>query len=409
MPEEVLTQNQPIQKPKSKVLLIVGLLAFIAVFAVSFWYIRSEQKPSAVITNTYLSQYSQNSGDLAEILGISRGVLPPVTSENVAPYIRYANSLTRQSDFGRLFRVANTKKAIEVYEKIITSNIGQEYKVFSLNEIHTAFLQSSSNLEVVEGMFSDTQIEEKLKELNLGSSREALSPNLNFILFQNLLMDRALESISITPTKIALARVSMQEYINQMLFRTQIDMSSQASSTQNALLKKNFVDKILANYELYKTATTNTLEPYSYYEAEAAYLMAWTLNRAGIYSENQELVSESYRLFEENIARIDTLKQTNQDVWQLSIFTKIFYSTAVLGSNKDAYMDPEVKENRERALSILGEVSSPEFLEDRRYQGARNWLVSVMRSDMDWVTSLLLLAKYDSGLTKNLKALKWSI
>lgn len=408
MSNEVVSSEATTKSPRIS-FIIGGILIFAILFGISFWYIQSQQKPSVIATKAYNKQQAQNSDDIAQILGISGSTLPPVTEANVAAFIRYANSLTRQNDFGYSKDVNNFKKAIAVYQHIVSSNISPQYKAFSLNEMYTVFVQSGSNPVVIEQLFSAADVNRKMQTLNLNVPFENLKPGIRLIVYQNLLMDKLLQSISLQPTKIALARVSMQEYMNQMLYRTQIDITSQASSSQNTLFKNTFSAKVLRNYELYKIANANTLAPYSFYEAEAAYLMAWSLNRAGVYSENQESIDESYKLFEENITRLDALKKTSQDVWHLSIFTKMFYATAVLGSNKDAYIDPGIKENRDKALSILSELASPEFLEDRRYYGARSYLTSMMKSDMDWITTLLLLAEYDDGLTKNLKALKWSL
>lgn len=332
-----------------------------------------------------------------------------MTQDKVYILLQYANALTRQSDFTDSDRALNTQKSIDIYGKIANSNLENKYKVFALNEMYTAYIQSGSNIAAIEKTFSSDQVEAKRFELGFKKQITDMSAAAKTLVYQNLMIDKEVESVALVPTKIAIARISMQDYLNHMLYRLRIDRTLPDAMKKNEEYKQEFSKKVIENYVQYKLASANTLQPDTYYQVEAAYQMAWTLNRAGIYSNKQDLVEESYRMFEENISLIDELKKTSNDFWHLSIINKVFYATAVLGSNKDAYIDPAVESNRAKALSILSELSSSEFLSEPKYFGARNYLTRMKDSDMDWVTVPMILAGYSEDLKKNLAALGWHV
>jgi hypothetical protein len=412
------------QKNKKIVSFIVLFILIFLTFFTLFVFFQQRKNTVSSDLNTYKNKEAlptideYHNSQLKKIklfessLGESGSIDEYLSSKDKAVELfRYANALTRQHDFVDSDRASSTVKAITIYRKIAKSNLPNNYRAYALNEIYTAFVQSGSNLTVLKSIFSEQEIKNKMHHFNLGDDEKKLTSKDRLFLYQNLLADKEIKSITLSPTKIAIARIAMQDYINQLFFRTSLagNKNNDSSNKDVIRIKKDFSEKVIKDYEKYKVSEPNILKPDTFSNVESKYLMAWSLNRAGVYTQSNSVINESYKLFTEGISIAESLKKTSNDFWGLSVITKIFYASAILGSNKNAYIDPEVVENRQRSLLILSELSSPEFITNGNYAGVRSYLIMMKSSNFDWITTLILLSKYDEGLKNNLKSLGWKI
>ncbi|MBP9866968.1 MAG: hypothetical protein KBC41_02720 [Candidatus Pacebacteria bacterium] len=390
------------------------LYLFLHVLVNFLQYIKIKNNTQKILTvNEYNSVQVDKISNFETSLKTDNSLDEYLNDKKVYELFTYANALTRQHDFIENDRSSSTIKAINIYKKILDSNVSDRYKAGVLNEIYTAFVQSGSNIDLLRGYFSEEQLENKKKYFKLSGSFEKLRQQDKLFLVQNLLLDEEVKSNLLSSTKIAIARISMQDYINQLFLRTVVNNSLDKNKDEQIKNIKNiFSNKVIKDYEEYKKVEANTIKPDVFYQVESKYLMAWSLNRAATYAsstDSKKLIEESYKMFEENIALTENLKKTSNDFWGLSIMNKIFYATVVIGSNKDAVIDTWVVENRNKSLDILSELSSPTFMTNYNYTGARLYLSMMKDSNFDWITSLALLSKYDAGLKNNLVKLGWKL
>lgn len=400
-------------------IVIVILYLFFLVVFVFFQQNRNKVAPVSLVTQGKLltvDEYHRKQTDkivlFESTLDSSKSIEGYLNDEKVVELFRYANALTRQHDFVNSYRASSTIEAITIYRKIINSNLSDKFKAQALNDIYTAFVQSGSDLIVLKNVFSAKEIKAKKVSFNLNiKTNQKLTQKDKLFLFQNLLADKEIKSISLFPTKIALARVAMQDYINQLFFRAALggNVLNDNSNKDVIRIKKDFSEKVIKDYEKYKLAEANVLKPDTFSNVESKYLMAWSLNRAGVYTGSSSIIDESYKLFNDGVLMTENLKKTSNDFFGLSVITKIFYASAILGSNKDAYVDASVVENRKKSLLILSELASPEFITNPNYTGSRSYLSVMKDSNFDWITTLILLSKYDEGLKSNLKSLGWKV